>query len=89
MLIIPPLLMPGQNSSPTFRTVGQAAPPPAVRTPLTMSRDLIRQCALDIPDVQGMHSVFELGLWPGWQLPQDFLKHIAGVSDVLEGTATA
>jgi hypothetical protein len=54
-----------------------------------MSRELIRQCALDIPDVQGMHPIFELGQRPGWQLPQDFLKHIAGVSDVLEGTATA
>ncbi len=54
-----------------------------------MNREPIRQRALGIPDVQSTHSVPELGQRPGRQPPHDLFKDIAGVSDVLEGTATA
>lgn len=54
-----------------------------------MSGERIRQRALDVPGVQGTHSVFQLDVGPGGQLPQDLPKHVASVPHVVEGAAAA
>jgi hypothetical protein len=54
-----------------------------------MSGKWIRQRTLDVPGIQETHSAFKLDARPARQLPQDLLKHVAGVPHVVEGTTTA
>ncbi|MFJ8025340.1 hypothetical protein [Streptomyces sp. NPDC096311] len=54
-----------------------------------MSGERIRQRALGVPGVQGTHSVFQLSVGSGGQLPQDLPEHVACVPHVVEGAAAA
>jgi hypothetical protein len=63
--------------------------PPEVSTPLPAISEGIRQSAVEVHDVQGCHSVLQLGARPGGQLLQNFLKHVTGMPHIVEGAAAA
>ncbi|GGQ70687.1 hypothetical protein GCM10010280_16580 [Streptomyces pilosus] len=67
----------------------ETATPPAVRAPLPVTGERIGEGAFDVQSVQARHLTSQLGSRSERQLPQDFRKHVAGMSHIVEGTAAA
>lgn len=68
----------------------EAPVPPHMVAPLPATvGERVGQGPFQVLGVQGRDQTPQLGAGPGRQIPQRRVEHVAGVSDVLEGAATA